>query len=210
MTATTVKFPITLKERGELGTDPYPFKASVEEFGDLLEVCEYQIEYQNGTIIAMSIASDNHEQIVANLLYIIGTLFKGNSNFKRYGSNRHIFIPTGPIVFSPDASVVKGEPEVVEYAKGKTANKNPWLLAEILSPSTRNRDWGEKLTLYKNIPSLKYLLYIEQDISLVTVFERMDEDGRWSSIDYNTLDQSFTVEGQAVSLADLYENILTT
>jgi len=64
--------------------------------------------------------------------------------------------------------------------------------------------------LYKNIPSLKYLLYIEQDISLVTVFERMDEDGRWSSIDYNTLDQSFTVEGQAVSLADLYENILTT
>lgn len=210
MTATTVKFPITLKERGELGSDPYPFEASMEEFGDLLEVCEYQIEYQNGTIIAMSIASDSHEQLVANLLGVLFLLFKGNSNFKRYGSNRHVFIAEAKVVFSPDASVVKGEPEVVEYAKGKTANKNPWLLAEILSPSTRNRDWGEKLTLYKNIPSLKYLLYIEQDISLVTVFERRDEDGRWSSIDYNTLAQSFTVEGQAVSLADLYENILTT
>lgn len=208
MTATTVKFPITLKERGELGSDPYPFEASMEEFGDLLEVCEYQIEYQNGTIIAMSIASDNHEQIVANLLYILGTLFKGNSNFKRYGSNRHVFIAEAKVVFSPDASVVKGEPEVVEYAKGKTANKNPWLLAEILSPSTRNRDWGEKLTLYKNIPSLKYLLYIEQDMSLVTVFERRDEDGRWSSIDYNTLDQAFTIEGNLVSLADIYENVL--
>lgn len=210
MTATTVKFPITLKERGELGSDPYPFEASMEEFGDLLEVCEYQIEYQNGTIIAMSMASDSHEQLVANLLGVLFLLFKGNSNFKRYGSNRHVFIGEAKVVFSPDASVIKGEPEVVEYAKGKTANKNPWLLAEILSPSTRNRDWGEKLTLYKNIPSLKYLLYIEQDISLVTVFERRDEDGRWSSIDYNTLDQSFTVEGQAVSLADLYENILTT
>jgi len=210
MTATTVKFPITLKERGELGSDPYPFEASMEEFGDLLEVCEYQIEFQNGTIIAMSMASDSHEQLVANLLGVLFLLFKGNSNFKRYGSNRHVFIGEAKVVFSPDASVIKGEPEVVEYAKGKTANKNPWLLAEILSPSTRNRDWGEKLTLYKNIPSLKYLLYIEQDISLVTVFERRDEDGRWSSIDYNTLDQSFTVEGQAVSLADLYENILTT
>jgi Uma2 family endonuclease len=210
MTATTVKFPITLKERGELGSDPYPFEASMEEFGDLLEVCEYQIEFQNGTIIAMSMASDSHEQLVANLLGVLFLLFKGNSNFKRYGSNRHVFIGEAKVVFSPDASVIKGEPEVVEYAKGKTANKNPWLLAEILSPSTRNRDWGEKLTLYKNIPSLKYLLYIEQDISLVTVFERRDEDGRWSSIDYNTLDQSFTIEGQAVSLADLYENILTT
>jgi len=52
------------------------------------------------------------------------------------------------------------------------------------------------------------LLYIEQDKSLVTVFERRDEDGRWSSIDYNSLDQAFTIEGNLVSLADIYENVL--
>ncbi len=208
MLVTTNKFPITILDRAELDNSPHPIPATLEEFAELLEVCEYPIEYQNGFLICKSFESDHHEQLVANLIGLLGTLFKGNSNFKRYGSNRHVFIAEAKVVFSPDASVVKGEPEVVEYAKGKTANKNPWLLAEILSPSTRNRDWGEKLTLYKNIPSMKYLLYIEQDKSLVTVFERRDEDGRWSSIDYNTLDQAFTIEGNLVSLADIYENVL--
>ncbi len=208
MATTITKFPVTLQERAELGSTPYPMEATLEAFGELLEVCEYQIEYQNGNIIAMSIASDSHEQIVANLLYVLGVIFKGNADFKRYGSNRHIYLEADTTVFSPDASVVKGDPKIIEYAKGKTANQNPWLVAEILSPSTRNRDWGEKLTLYKNISSLKYILYIEQDTPLVTVFERRETDGRWTALDYNALDQSFTIANSAISLGDLYENVI--
>jgi len=51
-------------------------------------------------------------------------------------------------------------------------------------------------------------MYIEQDATLVTVFERNEADGRWAAMDYNAPDQTFTIEGQAISLLDLYENIL--
>ncbi len=70
----TLPFPITLEERLELGADGVRFPASLEEFADLLEVCDYQIEYQDFEIIAMSIASDPHEQIVANFLGILHSI----------------------------------------------------------------------------------------------------------------------------------------
>jgi len=64
----TKKYPVTLAERLELGNDEQRFSGSFEDFVQLLEICEYPIEYQAETIIALSIASDQHEQIVANFL----------------------------------------------------------------------------------------------------------------------------------------------
>jgi len=206
--AAVIPFPISLEERLELGTNEVRFPASLEEFADLLEMCDYQIEYQDFEIIAMSIASDPHEQIVANFLGLLHGIFKGNPDFRRYGSNRHVFLPEYPAAYSPDASVIKGQPEIIEYSKGKTANLNPWLLLEILSESTRQRDLGEKLPRYKKISSARYIILVEQDAPLVTVFEREDGSGRWISTDYDGLGQSFDLAGKPVLLADIYENIL--
>ncbi len=201
-------FPISLEERLELGMGELRFPATLEEFADLLEVCDYQIEYQDFEIIAMSLASDPHEQIVANFLYILGSIFKGNPDFRRYGSNRHVFLPEYPAAYSPDASVIKAQPEIVEYSKGKTANLNPWLLLEILSESTRQRDLGEKLPRYKKVPSARYIVLVEQDVPLVTVYKREEGSSRWTSTDYDDLSQSFSLAGKPVLLADVYENIL--
>lgn len=201
-------FPISLEERLELGTDETRFPASLEEFADLLEVCDYQIEYQDFEIIAMSIASDPHEQIVANFLGLLHGVFKGNPNFRRYGSNRHVFLPEYPAAYSPDASVIKGQPNIAEYSKGKTANLNPWLILEVLSESTRQRDLGEKLPRYKKMPSARYVILVEQDFPLVTVFERDETSNRWASTDYDDLSQSFDLAGMPVLLADVYENVL--
>lgn len=204
----SAKFPATLQERLDLGPDEVRFTATLEEFGALLEVCDYQIEYQDDTVIAMSIASDPHEQMVANFIGLMHTIFKGNAEFKRYGSNRHVFLPEYPAAYSPDASVVKGQPDIAEYARGKTANLNPWLVLEVISPSSRARDWGEKLPRYKNIPTLRHIIYAEQDFALVTVFERLEHASRWTATDYDGLDQSFALAGQPVAIADIYENIV--
>jgi Uma2 family endonuclease len=202
------KYPISLAERAALGPEVQRFPGTLTDFAELLDQCEYPIEFQIDQIIAMSIASDPHEQIVANVLYVLGTLYTGNPEFKRYGSNRHVFIEQGPVAFSPDASVVRGTPDVFEYASGKTANRNPWLIVEILSPSTRWRDWGEKLEFYKQIPALQHVLYIEQDKPSVNHFQRLPADNRWSSMEYNALDQGFELDGQTVGLKELYENVL--
>lgn len=208
MTATIgTKWPQTLEERLALGADELRFPASFEAFVALLEHCEYPVEFQDEHIIAMSIASDPHEKIVANVLYILGALFHKKKEYNRYGSNRHIWLPEFETAYSPDASVVYGEPQIFEYAKGKSANLNPWLLVEVLSNSTRQRDWGEKLLRYKQTSSLRYIIYAEQDIPLVTVFSRAPGETRWKAEDFDQLDQTFEIEGQAVLLADLYENI---
>ena len=205
----TKKYPVTLEERLALGSGEHRFSGSFEDFIQLLEICDYTIEYQEGTIIAMSIASDPHEQIVANFLYEIGRIFKGNANFKRYGSNRHVYLEKAKCAYSPDLSIVKGTPDIFQYSPGKTANKNPWLLVEILSESTRRKDLGEKLPRYKRCKSLQYIIFLEQDSCFVTVYTRIGKSFRWNSTDYDTLSQTFEVGGSTILLSDLYENVLS-
>ena len=201
------KYPITLEERLALGENDVRFPGTFEEYLALLEHAEYPIEFCDGEIIIMSIASDEHEQIVANVLAALVNAFKGNSLYKRYGSNRHVFDVVDGKAWSPDASIVKGEPEIYTYKPGKTANLNPWLVVEILSKSTRSKDLGEKQPSYRNISTLRYMLYIEQSRPLVTLHYRSDEDLRWRSEDFNALDQNFEIEGNQILLADIYENI---
>lgn len=205
---TATKYPVTLEERLELGGGEIRFPGGLDDFAGLLEVCEYQIAFRENEIILMSIASDPHEQIVANLIRELGIIFKGHSDYKRYGSNRHVFIKDIPAAYSPDASIVKGHPEVIEYSTGKTANLNPWLVAEVISKSSRSTDLGEKLPDYKTIPSLRYILYFEQDKPLLTLHYRPEGHTRWFSEDFDQLTQSFLVEGHSILLADVYENVL--
>jgi len=206
----TKKYPITSAERLALGNEEQRFSGSFEDFIQLLEICEYPIEYQAETIIAISIASDPHEQIVANFLYELGRIFKGNKDFKRYGSNRHVYLEKAKCAYSPDLSIVKGVPDIFQYSKGKSANKNPWLVVEILSGSTRRKDLGEKLPRYKQCKSLQYIIFLEQDSCLVTVYTRIGKSYRWRSTDYDKLDQSFTINEHTIIVEDLYENIELT
>ena len=203
----TKNYPDTLAERLELGEAEQRFAGSFEDFVQLLEICEYPIEFQEETIIAMSIASDPHEQIVTNFIGELHIIFKGNKDFKRYGSNRHVYLEKARCAYSPDLSIVKGKPDIFEYSKGKTANKNPWLVVEILSDSTRTKDLGEKLPRYKRCKSLQYIIFLEQDNCLVTVYTRIGKSFRWTSTDYNGLDQFFEINGNRIVIADLYENI---
>lgn len=202
------KYPITLAERLELGAGEVRLPGSFDDFMEMIEVCDYPIEYINNEIIIMSIASDPHEKIVANLLRELGIIFKRNPDFHRYGSNRHVCVPDVPGAYSPDASIVKGQPEIFTYAPGKTANLNPWLVAEIISKSSRGTDLGEKLPDYKTIPSLRYILYFEQDKPLLTLHHRASETSRWTSEDFDSLDQTFEIEGKPILMADVYENVL--
>jgi Uma2 family endonuclease len=202
------KFPVTLEERLELGPGEVRLPGTLEDFGELLRECEFQIEFEEDTIIFMSIASDPHERIVANLLMLLGLAFKGQHQFRTYGSNRHVFFSHIGYnrAYSPDASVVLGKPEIVEYQPGLTAHLNPWLVAEVMSHSTRDKDLSRKLPRYKQLPSTRYLLYIEQNEPLVTLHYR-DAESTWHSTDYNRLDSSFQIEGRTISLADIYENV---
>lgn len=54
----------------------------------------------------------------------------------------------------------------------------PCLLVEVTSPSTESIDRREKLAVYKNIPSLKAYLIVEQNRKVIERYWR-DEEGEW-------------------------------
>ncbi|NBC09571.1 MAG: hypothetical protein GVY26_20455 [Bacteroidetes bacterium] len=205
---TTATIPTSFDERlRTLGPGETLVPANFSDFIACLAECEYRIEYERGNIVLMSIASDEHEQIVANLLYTLVSQLKENPEFKRYGSNRHVFIEALEKAYSPDAAVVKGQPVPFTYSAGKEAYTNPWLVAEVISPSSRNRDFGDKLLGYKAIPSLQYIIYLEQDRPFATLFERLSGSGRWRSTDYDSLSQSLPLGEFALEMKDLYDNL---
>jgi Uma2 family endonuclease len=204
----TTKFPVTAYERVELGDELVRFPASWEEYLDLLEEAEYPIEYENQHILAMSIASDPHEVIVSNIITRLNIALDDVPDMATRGSNRHIFIEEFEADYAPDAHVVKGAPAIKILRPGLTANTNPWLIVEVLSPSTRDHDWGTKLSRYKKIPSLRHIIYIEQERPFVSVFNRIGESKVWENTDYDQLDQSFTIAGNPVLLKDVYKKVL--
>jgi Uma2 family endonuclease len=202
------KYPITNLERLELGPDTLRYPAPWKEYLDLLEDCEYQIEYDNHEIILMSIASDPHEVIIANLILRLGLALDDEPDMATRGSNRHVFIPEFQKDYAPDLHVVKGEPQIHLLRKGLTANLNPWLVVEVLSPSTYVRDMNEKLPAYKKISSLRHIVYVYQDRPLVTIYSRIGDTSVWENTDFDRLEDKFEVIEKPILLKDVYKKVI--
>lgn len=82
------------------------------------------------------------------------------------------------------------------------------MVAEVISPSSRNRDFGEKLQGYKSIASLQCILYLEQDRPYATLFERLPGTERWKSTDFNDTNQDLQVGAFEIQMSDLYQGLL--
>lgn len=202
------KYPTTNLERLELGPDIVRYPAPWSEYLDLLKDCEYQIEYDNHEIILMSIASDPHEVIILNLGARLNLALDDVPDMGVRGSNRHVFIPEFQKDYAPDLHVVKGEPQIHLLRKGLTANLNPWLVVEVLSPSTYVRDMSEKLPAYKKISSLRHIVYVYQERPLVTIYSRIRDTSVWENTDFDRLEDKFEVVGKPIFLKDIYKKVI--
>ncbi len=80
-------------------------------------------------------------------------------------------------VMRPDVSIVCGPREMVS---GTTLAivRNPRVVIEVLSDSTRADDYGPKLRAYQAIPSVQEIVLMEQEAPLLTVYRRKPS-GRW-------------------------------
>lgn len=208
--STATKFPTTLTERIELGAGEVRLPASWEEYTELLEDCEFQVEYEDKHVIFKDFATHTHEVIIANILAKACQILKDHPDLIALGSNRHVYLEEFEADYSPDASVLKGNPVEYELRKGLTAYTNPHIIFEVLSPSTARNDWNTKLPRYKKNPSLRQIVYVQQTHPFVSVFDRIGNSDRWENADYDRLEQFFLVEGQPVKLEDLYRKVVFT
>lgn len=154
---------------------------TVEEYIAFDEATEVRYEYIDGEIIPVSGGTMNHGIIMANAIGALWQLLKGSDCRVISSDMRNRVNPTRYVY--PDFCVVCGRAATDERA---VTLWNPTLIGEVTSPSSIDRDRGEKRRFYQSVASLQIYLVIDQHRVYVELYERLD-DG-WRRREYRDLE----------------------
>jgi Uma2 family endonuclease len=161
-------------------------KCSIEEYLAFEQTAANKHEFYQGEIFAMAGNKLNHNKIAKNIFGQLYLKLQGKS-CQPYGSDLRIHIPENTFFTYPDISIICGEPETKDNDEINVLN--PSIIIEVLSPTTKNYDRGEKFMLYRAIKSLKEYVLVDAESILVEAF-RLNEKRHWELEEYKSLDES--------------------
>lgn len=156
-------------------------------------------EYLNGEIFAMAGARPCHNQVANNVAVALGALLRGR-RCRGFNSDQRIYIPQTGLNTYADGGVACGRWQI--HTDGMCL-LNPVLLFEVLSSSTRDYDRGAKCDHYRQIPSLRHVLLIDQPTHLVEHYHR-EPGGPWDVTSMREGSLKLPDLGGAISLAEIY------
>jgi Uma2 family endonuclease len=176
-----------------------------DEYFELEEKAPFKSEFLNGKIRPMPNGTTNHAVICGSLFFYLKTAVKSSKiNALAAFSELRIYIEPLDESTYPDCSITLGEPKY--YLKDK-AITNPTILFEVLSDSTGSYDRGEKFRKYKNLPSFREYVLIEQDQPAIDVLYK-NEAGIWEMHSFVGLEDELQLRSIEVKipLSDIYED----
>lgn len=201
--------PLTNEELSKTD-EPLPLRypASEAEYWSVAQEAEYRADYYRGEIIAsISYESEDHAAIASRLNFYLQQIFFDFKAYRIGNSNRPVCIPTcGNAIFNPDGSVIQLPARFYEYQKGMRADLTPIVVFEVLSPSTRVRDLGEKLPCYKQIEGIEHILYVDGATVKVHHMQRQG-DNQWLETVYTEKEVHFEINGKPIKIGDLYAGV---
>lgn len=166
---------------------------------------EIKHEYYGGDLFVMAGASEQHNNIVANVLASFVVQMKGRP-CKAYSSDLRINVtPTGLYTY-PDVVVVCGKPRFHDAFRDTITN--PAVIVEVLSESTEAYDRGQKFQHYQTIESLSDYLLVTQTVSRIEHFARRP-DGHWLYSEHRGLDAEVVIDSIQckLPLVDVYDKV---
>jgi len=86
----------------------------------------------------------------------------------------------------------------------KVRIKNPEIVVEVLSKSTRAYDQSDRLDQYRLIPSLKHILFVSQESVFARVYSRLDQPDQWLDADYRSIDDVVRLGSLDLPLRSVY------
>ncbi len=207
--ATLPKLPETLDDIVE--GDILRIPATWDEYLDLVEDVDYNIQFLEGNIIIMSQATDTHEALIIRL----GALFLAYFDYldedcRVLGSNVKIVIPDRLGDFNADLSVVRGPSEYGPKPTGRESKvriQNPHIVVEVLSKGTYKFDRGQKLAAYQTIPSLQHILLVDQQAVNVWICSRTDRPNQWLQTQFQSLTDTIPMGDFSLAMQDIYRKI---
>lgn len=131
-------------------------------------------EYCDGEIYALASSGLEHAALAARIGAVLSS--RSTSEHIVFSGDLRIRISASDVTTYPDVSVVCGS---VERSKeDPLAIVNPALVVEVTGPSTEGYDRGEKLSHYKQLPSLRSVLIVSHREARLTLWSR--EGGAWA------------------------------
>lgn len=143
-----------------------------EEYLALEEKSPVRHELVGGQMFAMAGSSESHNVIALNIATILRTRLRGT------GCRAFIFDMKAKVERTEDFYYPDVMATCEKFAAKSLFKSNPFLLVEVLSPSTANIDRREKLSAYRMIESVREYVIVYQDYQRVELF-RKDDTGNW-------------------------------
>ena len=178
---------------------------SVEEYLRREELSDTKHEYYRGDIFAMAGGSIDHNRIAGNAFIALRERVRGGP-CEVFTSDLRLLVERHTLYTYPDAMVICGEPA---FAPGRRdVVTNPTLIVEVLSPSTKMYDRGEKFNFYRTIPTFQEYLLVDQSRVYAEQWQRQANDG-WLLSEYDRLEQEIVLASLQVTIqiSQLYERV---
>ncbi len=176
---------------------------TIEEYLEMETSSLQKHEYYKGEIFAMAGARMDHNTITVNLTSAIKQKLRG-SHCRVFNSEQRIHVQENTLFTYPDLSIVCGQP--ITLNDDKINLINPAVIIEVLSPSTKSYDRGDKFKLYKELVSFREYILVESKSVLLEHFFKNDA-GVWVLEKYDQLADIFLMKiaNISFSLEEIYE-----
>jgi Uma2 family endonuclease len=176
-----------------------------QEYLELETNSELRHEYNNGSIIAMTGGTPEHNELAICLAAFLKFALRGKP-YRVFASDQRLWIPDRNLYTYPDVMVT---PYPFELQPERTDTIiNPLIIAEVLSKSTRSYDRDEKFAAYRTISTFQEYLLIDQYTTHVEQYSRTSSH-QWIFTEYDSLDSQICLSSIPfeITLAELYENL---
>jgi Uma2 family endonuclease len=172
------------------------------EYLRALEMSQLRLEYQDGAIYAMAGGTPAHAELSAAMIGLLyAQLPKG---CRAATSDMKVRVEATDLSTFPDVAVVCGERQLA--AIDPNAITNPTLIVEVTSKSTEDYDRGDKLSQYKQVPSLTAVVFVSHRTRRLTLVERTGN--RWEERDFRAGEiLQLASPPIAIAIDDVYEGI---
>jgi Uma2 family endonuclease len=176
-----------------------------EEYLERERKADYRSEYVNGEIRAMAGASREHNLVVTNLVREFSTRLAGRP-CETYSNDMRVKVSAVGNYLYPD--VVVACTDIQFEDRNFDTLLNPLVIVEVLSPSTEQKDRGEKFLQYQWIESLNDYIFVSPDRINVERFTRQN-DGNWLYSRMDDLRQVLALPsvGCELPLAEIYARV---
>jgi Uma2 family endonuclease len=156
-------------------------------------------EFRAGQVRMMTGGTQRHNLIAGNIFSSLKAKLRGGP-FRPYAMNGRVALEETEAGYYPDVVVDCGA-----YVGSALATTQPTVVFEVLSPTTRNTDFSEKVPDYRDTASIQQIVLIEPDERKLYVWTLRENGWRQSELGAASVALDLPALGIAITLDEIYE-----